>query len=134
MDRRTFIIAGIATVVILPSGCLLFALARFAVRGRFARVGARSARLSRRGTMKSFGRASALDLYRAYRIVNTVRTIEGFREKSELFTIEKNDKVVESVTTENGCIVYRGGVAITESRISFLSPRCRYWRITYRRR
>lgn len=115
MDRRTFIKAGVATAMILPSGCLLLALARFAVRGRFARAGARSARLSRRGTMASFGRASALDIYRTYRILNTLRKIEEVREKSELFTTEDNEKVVESRTTEKGCIVSRGGVDITES-------------------
>ncbi len=121
MKRRTFLKAGATAFMILPSGCAILGLARFVGRAAVVRSGARATRANKRGAMSSFGRGSALSIYRSYRVlraVNAIKNIESIHEESELITLENSQRVVDIRSDDRSCIISRHGLPILESKLS----------------
>jgi len=93
MNRRALLSLALTGTVCSTSGCLLFAgLLRVGMRGSAIRGGARAARSTPSGHLKSLGRAGAATFQYA-RLARLIRTAERFRV-GDIVAIETEEEVI----------------------------------------
>ena len=116
VKRRAFMVMSASSMLLPLSGCLLFGgLLRLGVRGALLRGGARASRVSRRGTLSSFGRtgATTLQLVRLSRMANSVNRLQRV---GDVFSSETGEDAVNIDASDRLAECKVDGIPITNTR------------------
>ena len=115
MNRRTFIASGLGLPALLLPGCAILAgIFRFGARGGLVRRGARSARMSPRGSVLTLGRAASSTL-QLIRLVNITNRIQELQSVGQVVSTETGNVAVDIVAKDSLCETYVEGAAISTS-------------------
>jgi hypothetical protein len=95
ITRRGFIQSVSASALLSQTGCIfLLGLLRLGVRGSLLRSGARAARVSKRGTLASFGRAGATTMH-LIRLSRAANTLGRMQKVGEIYGSETGDDAID---------------------------------------
>lgn len=116
IQRRKFLMISLSSVFLPMSGCLLLAgLLRLGVRGALVRTGARAARVSRRGTLSSFGRTGATTMHLVH-LTRLTNTMNRLQRVGEVFSFETGEDAINVDANDHLAECKVDGVPISNTR------------------